>query len=130
MEIGNGEKKEVAKKSKTQECFLLARGIYKLLREPRVFLVVLSFGLIQGLFLNLVYWLPYYYIAINAKNYSMVSILGCSGCLFIGGIIVEYLLFDLFKLEKYSKNISYFLLVLCSAFFFLLWLERGGDLKL
>ena len=122
MEIGNGVKKEVAKKSKTHECFLLARGIWRLLNEPRVFLVVLSFGLMEGLFLNLVYWLPYYYVAINAKDYSMVSLLGCSGCLFIGGIIVEYLLFDLLKLEKYSKKISYFLLVLCSAFFFWLWL--------
>lgn len=109
---------------------MLLSRIWNFLKEAKVFLVVLSFGVTEGLFVNLVSWLPYYYIQINEESYSLVSILGCACCFFIGGIVVEYLLFEIFGLEKYSKRISYFLLILTSAGYCLLWTQRNSQPKL
>lgn len=87
------EKREMGKISKKKECCMLLNLVWKLLQQPNVFLVVLSFGLIEGLFVNLLYWVPYYYIQMNEESYSMVSILECTISIFAGGISLEFLLY-------------------------------------
>lgn len=37
-------------------------GVWKILKDLNIFLVVLSFGITEGLYGNLLNWLPYYYI--------------------------------------------------------------------
>lgn len=93
-------------------------------------MVVISFGLVEGLIVNLIYWLPYFYIEINQEAYSMASLLGFAGCLFLGGIIVEYFFFEILGLEIYSKRISFLLLLMSSAVYFFLWAKRCSDPKL
>jgi hypothetical protein len=57
------------------------------LKKLNILLVTLSFGLIEGIYSNLLFWAPYYYIEMNEEAYSMASILGCCLSITVGGIL-------------------------------------------
>ena len=64
-EIEDEDESKSKRLTKTQECLMFLRHAWKLLKEPNIFLVVVSFGVMEGLFSNILFWAPYYYIQIN-----------------------------------------------------------------
>jgi hypothetical protein len=70
-----------------QECSLLLGQVCKEVKKPNVLFVAISFGLVDGLFLNQIFWYPYYFIQVDQSAYSMVSILGCCICICVGGVV-------------------------------------------
>jgi hypothetical protein len=51
--------------SKCQLIKLLLIKIFKVLKKKNILLIVFSAGLMEGLYTNLLFWVPYYYINIG-----------------------------------------------------------------
>jgi hypothetical protein len=92
-----------------------------------VLLVVLSAGLMETLYSNLLLWVPYYYIIIGEEAYSTTFMLGITISIALGGVFLEVLLFVILKLEHHNKIMIYCLLLLSSLIYLMMWFKRYND---
>jgi len=66
---------------------------WSVLKQKNILLVVLSAALLEGLYANLVFWIPYYYINIGEDKYSSIAVLGMSISGAVGGVFFETLFY-------------------------------------
>lgn len=93
-------------------------------------MVVISFALIESVYGNLLFWLPYFYISVGSSEFSMLSLLTCCGSITIGGLIIEVILFESCNLEKHSHKLCYLFLTISCAAYAMIWFERFSQPQL